>query len=183
MEVRTTTTDTTRDTVLQSLRRTRQIRSFTDEPVSEEDLHAILEVARWTGSSMNTQPWQFIVVRDPDVRRRIGDISVHARYVSKAPLAIAIAMPGEDSESDAYDEARVAERILIAATAMDLGAGIGWIEAKDYAAIDELLGLRGGAEATHRATHRTTPARGVRARPLRKRRRLTSGCNEVTGSR
>jgi len=140
MAVRTTTTDT-RDTVLQALRRTRQIRSFTDEPVSEEDLHAILEVSRWTGSSMNTQPWQFVVIRDPDIRRRIGDISVHARYVAKAPLAIAIAMPGEDSESDAYDEARVAERILIAATAMDLGAGIGWIEEKDYAAVDDLLGL------------------------------------------
>jgi len=140
MEVRTTTTDT-RDAVLQALRRTRQIRSFTDDPVSEDDLHAILEVSRWTGSSMNTQPWQFIVIRDPDVRRRIGEISVHARYVANAPMAIAIAMPGDDSESDAYDEARVAERILIAATAMDLGAGIGWIEEKDYAAIDELLGL------------------------------------------
>ena len=140
MEVRTTTTDT-RDIVLQALRKTRQIRSFTEEPVSDEDLHAILEVCRWTGSSMNTQPWRFIVVRDQEIRRRIGDISVHARYVAKAPLAIAIAMPGEDSESDAYDEARVAERILIAASAMDLGAGIGWIEEKDYAAIDELLGL------------------------------------------
>ena len=63
MEVRTTTTDT-RDVVLRALRKTRQIRSFTDEPVSDDDLHAILEVCRWTGSSMNTQPWQFIVVRD-----------------------------------------------------------------------------------------------------------------------
>ena len=121
MEVRTTTTDT-RDVVLRALRKTRQIRSFTEEPVSEDDLHTILEVSRWTGSSMNTQPWQFIVVRDADVRRQIGEISVHARYVGKAPLAIAIAMPGEDSESDAYDEARVAERILIAASAMGLVA-------------------------------------------------------------
>ena len=140
MEVRTTTTDT-RDVVLQALRRTRQVRSFTEEPVSDDDLHAILEVCRWTGSSMNTQPWKFIVVRDADLRRRIGEISVHARYVGKAPLAIAIAMPGEDPESDAYDEGRVAERILIAAAAIDLGAGIGWIEEKDYAAVDELFGL------------------------------------------
>ncbi|MFL5684826.1 MAG: nitroreductase family protein [Chloroflexota bacterium] len=140
MEVRTTTTGS-RDVVLQALRRTRQVRSFTNEPVSDEDLHAILEVARWTGSSMNTQPWQFIVIRDADVRRRIGEISVHARYVAKAPLAMAIAMPGEDSESDAYDEGRVAERILIAASAMDLGAGIGWIEEKDYGAIRDLLGV------------------------------------------
>lgn len=140
MEVRTTTTET-RDTVLRALRRTRQVRSFTEEPVSADDLQAILEVCRWTGSSMNTQPWQFIVIRDPDARRRIGEISVYARHVGTAPLAIAIAMPGEDRETDAYDEARVAERILIAASAMDLGAGIGWIEEKDYGAVGELLGV------------------------------------------
>lgn len=139
MEVQTPTD--TRETVLRVLHRTRQIRSFTDEPVSEEDIHDLLEVARWTGSSMNSQPWKFIVIRDPDIRRRIGEMAVHARYVARAPLAIAIAMPGTDPETDAYDEARVAERLLIAATAMGLGAGIGWIEEKDYPAIRELLGL------------------------------------------
>ena len=131
----------TRETVLRALRRTRQVRSFSAEPVSEEDVTALLEVARWTGSSMNTQPWQFIVIRDADVRQQIADISVHARYVAKAPLAIAIAMPGEDPETDAYDEARVAERLLIAASAMDLGAGIGWIEDKDYRTVGDALGL------------------------------------------
>jgi nitroreductase len=139
MEVETTSD--TREAVLRALRRTRQIRSFTEEPVSDDDIQGILEVCRWTGSSTNSQPWQFIVIRDPDVRRRIAEISPHARYVGKAPLAIAIAMPGEDRETDAYDEARVAERILIAATAMDLGAGIGWIDEKDYQAVGELLGL------------------------------------------
>jgi nitroreductase len=173
MEVRTTTTDT-RDVVLRALRKTRQIRSFTDEPVSEDDLHAILEVSRWTGSSMNTQPWQFIVVRDADVRRQIGEISVHARYVSKAPLAIAIAMPGDDSESDAYDEARVAERILIAASAMDLGAGIGWIEEKDYAAIGELLGVTAPAFVRTIVSigHPTEEARRPRTGPRTGRRPL-----------
>lgn len=173
MEVRTTTTDT-RDVVLQALRRTRQIRSFTEEPVSEDDLYAILEVCRWTGSSMNTQPWQFIVVRDADLRRRIGEISVHARYVGRAPLALAIAMPGEDAESDAYDEARVAERILIAATAMDLGAGIGWIEEKDYAAVGEMLGLTAPAFVRTIVSigHPTEDARKPRTGPRTGRRPL-----------
>jgi nitroreductase len=133
--------DATRDVVLHALRRTRQVRSFTDEPVAEADLHEILEVCRWTGSSTNSQPWQFIVVRDADARRRIAEISIHARHVGKAPLAIAVAMPGDDRETDAYDEGRVAERILIAAGAMDLGAGIGWAEEGQWPAIGELLGV------------------------------------------
>jgi nitroreductase len=133
--------DDTRDTVLRALRRTRQVRAFTDEPVAEADVQAILEVCRWTGSSTNSQQWHFIVIRDAGLRRRIAELSYHARHVGKAPLGIAIEMPGDDPETDAYDEARVAERILIAAGAMQLGAGIGWAEKAEQPAVGELLGV------------------------------------------
>jgi nitroreductase len=129
------------DPVLRALRRTRQVRQFTDEPVGEDDLHAILEVARWTGSSTNQQLWQFLVVRDQAIRQRIGEVTRYARHVGKAPLAIAIAMPGEDLETDAYDEGRAAERILIAANALGLGAGIGWTDGDERAVVGSLLGV------------------------------------------
>jgi len=127
--------------VLRALRRTRQVRQFTDEPVGEDDLQAILEVARWTGSSTNQQLWQFLVVRDGAIRQRIGEVTRYARHVGKAPLAIAIAMPGEDLETDAYDEGRAAERILIAANALGLGAGIGWTDGDERAVVGSLLGV------------------------------------------
>jgi nitroreductase len=127
--------------VLRSLRRTRQIRRFTDQPVDEATLWSILEVARWTGSSENTQPWMFLVVRDGEVRRRIGELTRYARHVGKSPIAIAIEMPGKDSETEAYDEGRVAERLLIAAGALGLGGGIGWAEAHEQAAVGALLGV------------------------------------------
>jgi nitroreductase len=129
------------EVVLRALRRTRQIRRFTDQPVDEAALEAILEVARWTGSSMNSQPWTFIVLRDHEVRRRIGESTRYARHVGEAPIAIAIVMPGKDPETDAYDEGRVAERIMIAASALDLGAGIGWVDGEEHAMVDELLGV------------------------------------------
>jgi nitroreductase len=125
--------------VLRALRRTRQVRQFTDEPVGEDDLQAILEVARWTGSSTNQQLWQFLVVRDGAIRQRIGEVARYARHVGKAPLAIAI--PGEDLETDAYDEGRAAERILIAANALGLGAGIGWTDGDERAVVGSLLGV------------------------------------------
>ena len=40
------------------LLRKRQTREFTDESVSEADLTALADVARWSGSSANTQPWR-----------------------------------------------------------------------------------------------------------------------------
>ena len=130
-----------RDVVLRALRHTRQVRSFTDEPVAESDLQAILEVARWTGSSQNMQPWQFIVIRDPAVRQRIAEVCQHARFLRNAPLGIAIEMTSIGDDSEDYDEGRVAERILIAAGALDLGAGIGWAEITDQPAVGELLGV------------------------------------------
>lgn len=133
--------DDGRDIVLRALRRTRQVRRFTDEPVAEADIQAILEVCRWTGSSTNTQPWHFIVIRDAEVRRRIAELSRYARHVGGAPVAIAIEMPGDDPETEAYDEGRVAERILVAAGAMDLGAGIGWAEKPEQPAVGASLGV------------------------------------------
>jgi nitroreductase len=130
-----------RDTVLRALRSTRQVRRFTDVPVAEAVIQDILEVARWTGSSENSQPWLFVVIRDPEVRRRIAELAHYSRHVGKAPLAIAIVMPGTDPETEAYDEGRVAERILVAAGAMDLGAGIGWAEKPEQPAVGELLGV------------------------------------------
>src|SRR5687767_8918900 len=108
-------TNDTAEVILRALRRTRQIRRFTAEPVDEAALWSILEVARWTGSSENTQPWTFLVVRDAEVRRRIGELTRWARHVGRAPIAIAIVMPGNDPETEAYNEGRVAERMLIAA--------------------------------------------------------------------
>ena len=127
------------EVVLRALRRTRQIRSFTEEPVDEAALRAVLEVARWTGSSENGQPWTFLVLRDRAERERIAELARYARYVGKAPLAIAIVMPGADPETDAYDEGRVAERVLIAAGALGLGAGIGWAERSEQPAVGALL--------------------------------------------
>ena len=134
-------TRATADPVLRALRRTRQIRQFTEEPVTETDLSAILDVARWTGSSMNLQPWTFIVIRDRADRERLAELAPYARHVARAALAVAIAMNGDNPEWDAYDEGRVAERILVAASALGLGAGIGWALETERPQVAALLGL------------------------------------------
>lgn len=52
------------------------VRAFTDEPVSDEALAALLETARFAPSGGNRQGWTVIVVRDPAIRRRIRELSV-----------------------------------------------------------------------------------------------------------
>jgi nitroreductase len=162
------------DVVLTALRRTRQIRQFTDEPVSEDDLQAILEVARWSGSSMNRQPWTFIVVRDGGDLRRLAELAPNAKHVGGAAVAIAIAMGGDNAEWDAYDEGRAAERILIAANALGLGAGIGWAVTSARPEIGKFLGLEPPAFVRTMISlgHPTEAARQPKSAPGAARRPL-----------
>lgn len=53
----------------------RSIRQYTDEPVSEEALEMILEAGRLAPSGENAQPWRFIVVKDPETRKKLGTIA------------------------------------------------------------------------------------------------------------
>jgi nitroreductase len=138
--------ETPRD-VLRPLRRVRQYREFTREPLTDEEIHAIVDVARWSGSSTNSQPWRFIVIRDPDVLARIAEIGMpQTRGMRTAPSAIAIAMPDDEDRqiSYAYDEGRVAERILIAASMLGLGAGISWIRGDVRPHLHALIGVPEG---------------------------------------
>ena len=53
----------------------RSIREWTDEPVSEQDLAMILEAGRLAPSGENAQPWRFIIVRDAEMRRKLGALA------------------------------------------------------------------------------------------------------------
>jgi nitroreductase len=130
--------------ILRPLRRTRQVREFEPTPLAPEVLDALADVARWTGSSKNTQPWRFIVITDPSTIRAIHAAGLpQTRGLATAPAAIAIVMPAEPDRAvhDAYDDGRVAERILVAAAILDIGAGISWIRSDVRPAIATLLDL------------------------------------------
>jgi nitroreductase len=60
------------------IRTQRAHRAFTDEPVPDEVVERVLEAATFAPSAENTQPWVFIVVRDADIRARIGELNRRA---------------------------------------------------------------------------------------------------------
>ncbi len=127
-----------------TMRRLRAVRDYGPEPVDDDLLAEILAVARWTGSAENRQPWRFVAVRDPETLRRLGELMPNAPQVSRAPLAVAVVMPGDRAVLDAYDEGRATERILLAAAALDLGAAVGWVPQEVRGAAAGLLGVPEG---------------------------------------
>ena len=64
--------------VFDAIRTLRAVREFTDEPVSDEQLRTILDLAVCAPSAGNRQPWEFVVVREPAMRRAIRDFYVQA---------------------------------------------------------------------------------------------------------
>jgi nitroreductase len=148
----------------------RQFREFTEEPVSRADLEAIAEVARWAGSSKNTQPWRFVVVQDVATIRRIAEAGMPmSRSLRTAMAAFAIVLPDEPARqvSYAYDEGRVAERILIAAALLGLGAGIAWMIPDVRPLVHEVLGIPEGrlVRTLMSLGHPTENARRPRSAP------------------
>jgi nitroreductase len=126
------------------LLRVRQVREFASTPVDPEALHAMADAARWSGSSRNGQPWRFVIIRDSDTLRAIHEAGLpQTRSLATARAAIAIVLPSEPGSgiSHGYDEGRAAERMLIAASLLGLGAGIAWVRSEARPTIAQLLGL------------------------------------------
>ena len=136
-------TDTTPRERVRPLLRVRQTREFEPEAPTDEELAAIVDAARWTGSAANEQPWRFIVIRDRATLRALHEAGMpQTRGLATAPAAIAIVLPGDErTVSRAYDEGRAAERILIAAHLLGLAAGISWIRTAVGPTVAPLLGL------------------------------------------
>ncbi|HEY2888859.1 MAG TPA: nitroreductase family protein, partial [Candidatus Limnocylindrales bacterium] len=128
------------------LLRVRQIREFTVQPPTDAELDAIVDAARWSGSSTNSQPWRFITIRDGAVLQQLHVAGLpQTRGLKTAPAAVAIALPDDEyAVSHAYDEGRAAERMLIAANLVGLAAGIAWITTKVRPVVAALLGIPDG---------------------------------------
>lgn len=111
---------------LAPIRRVPQVRQYTSEPVPDDVVNELLELARWTGSSRNAQPWHFIVVRERESLRKIAALRPNIAWAAGAPVGIAIVFPARSSLGEAYDEGRVTERVLTGATLLGYGGGVAW---------------------------------------------------------
>jgi nitroreductase len=116
-----------RELTIDDLFARRSIRQYTDEPVSDEDIQALLEAAMAAPSAGNRKPWHFVVVRDAALREQIAASHPHAKMVSQAPVCIVPC--GQPSLSFAdrsdfwiQDLSAATENILLAATALGLGS-------------------------------------------------------------
>ena len=112
--------------IVEEIRLVRQARQYHQEPVPQDVIDQLLEVARWSGSSRNTQPWHFILIQNKQTLKTLSVARAAINWVADAPMAIALVMNGVAPDSEGYDEGRVTERLLIAAKLLGYGGGTAW---------------------------------------------------------
>jgi nitroreductase len=100
----------------------RSIRKYTDEPVSEEHITAMLEAAMSAPSGMNLKPWHFVVVSERERLDRLGAATKSWGMLKEAPLAVVVC--GDPAISEKYwdqDSIAALENLLIAVSMLGLG--------------------------------------------------------------
>jgi nitroreductase len=145
------------------LRSLRAVRSFRPAPVPQEVVEDILEVARWSGSASNRQPWELVVIRNRETLGTLAALEGYAKHLRDAPLGIVLVMAGERPTQQTYDEGRLAERVMLAAWAHSVGSSIGWLVGDGRDAAREILGVPEG-RMVRTAISLGYPDEGVRRR-------------------
>jgi nitroreductase len=123
--------------VFEAIRGRRSIRTYTKEEVSEESVKKLIDAARLAPSAGNIQPWEFVIVKDAERKRKLSVAALDQRFIEDVPIVIVICA-NEERSSWRYgqrgralyclqDTAAAAQNILLAAHA--LGLGTCWIGA------------------------------------------------------
>ena len=103
----------------------RSVRSFTDAPVAEESLRAILAAGMQAPSAGNEQPWQFIVVPDAARRAALSKAHPYVGFLARAPVGIVVCgdLSLEKFKGNwMLDVSACTQNMLLAAHALGLGA-------------------------------------------------------------
>ena len=72
------------DSLLALVKKRRSIRRFKPDPIPDEYIDKVIEVARWAPSGFNMQPWEFVVVKKPELRKKIVEYINENRKQAKS---------------------------------------------------------------------------------------------------
>jgi len=123
--------------LLEVIYRRRSVRKYEKKPIPEEILKAILEAGRLAPTAKNLQPWHFIVVRDPEIKRKLVFTDWN-NFIEEASVVI-VGCGEMDKKWAVVDVAIALQNMVIAAEALGLGSC--WIGAFEEEEVKRALGV------------------------------------------
>jgi nitroreductase len=127
----------------------RDVRKFQDKKLPGSDLDRILEAGRRAPSSRNTQPWDFIVVTDPEQLAELALVWPGAGHVAHSAATVAVVVPALDDRREIayFDVGQAVMSMMLAAA--DLGIGSGHAAVSDQDLARRVLQLPGDRICAH----------------------------------
>ena len=108
--------------MLDLIKKRRSIRRYTSERIDDEDIRTLLEAAMAAPSGDNSQPWEFVVVRQEDLRQQLAQTHPWSRMCADAPVVFVVCVHERRSGHWVEDTSAATQNLLLAAAGRDLGA-------------------------------------------------------------
>ncbi len=116
--------------LIELLRRRRSIRTFTDQPVEQDKIDILVEAMLRSPSSRGLNPWQFVLVTDREIIRKLARAKAHgSSFMAAAPLAVVVCADPE--KSDVWVEDASIASLIVHLQAADLGLGSCWVQIRN----------------------------------------------------
>ncbi len=111
---------------LKAIMERRSVRDYEDRQVPDGVIENLLRAGMYAPSAMNSQPWEFLVIRDAEKKKAASKIGTYWKMLPEAPLGILVMANLEGYRASAkeffiQDCSAAAENILLAAEAQGLG--------------------------------------------------------------
>ena len=131
--------------LLEAIQKRFSVRRFHSKPIEQDKIDEIIKAAQLAPSARNYQPWKFVIIRDSEKRRQLTDVCKGQKFVSEAPITIAICCNNMDYAMTCGQTAAVIDGAIagehIALQAVELGLGSCWIGAFHQKPMQELISL------------------------------------------
>ena len=122
--------------VFEAVRTVLAVRRYTDRSVPPEIVRRVVEAGRLSASSINLQPWHFVVIQERVTLGKVGEIMHTGRYAADASFAI-IVLVEKESPYAVSDASRAIQNMIL--TAWDGGIGSNWVGFGPMPAIEKLI--------------------------------------------
>ncbi len=124
--------------VFEAVRTVLAVRNYEERAVPSVTVRRIIEAGRLTASSMNGQPWHFILVEDRNTLRKLAELARSGPYIAEASVAIVVAID-KTVRFAVSDASRAIQSMVL--TAWSEGVGSNWVGFLGLTEVQALLAV------------------------------------------
>lgn len=105
---------------LEIIERRRSVRKYLDKPISKDILKQLVDAGRLAPTARNDQPWEFVVVTECELLKKVGEATDHGKFIRDSATCIVVCC--QDTKYFLEDGSAATENIILAAESFGIGS-------------------------------------------------------------